>query len=179
MTARTSFTPAVIAESFHELAARRARTHIVPEWSYPAPGGPESPRTASWPSTRAGAHPSQQMLLSRTPRPCADAYTANGARDAERAERARGRGAREEGSFSGRTTRLYARLPSSGNSRSKREQLYSPRHDLRTCIQLRFSFAVIPAAGLGSCSSRGNRSQSTTRSCTARKNRRCPRGTNQ
>ena len=128
MTARTSFTPAVIAESSTNLRPG-ARAITCARVVLPVPGGPykiteDGPAGPAFSpaNTRRGAPGVSRCSWPRTSSIVRGRIrTANGARDAERAEYARDAEAREEeGSSAGAPIRL-TRSPSSGNSRSKRE----------------------------------------------------------
>ena len=131
MTARTSFTPAVIAESSTNLRPG-ARAITCARVVLPVPGGPykiteDGPAGPAFSpaNTRRGEPGVSRCSWPRTSSMVRGRIrTARGARDAERAERARdteAREAREEaGSSAGAPIRL-TRSPSSGNSRSKRE----------------------------------------------------------
>ena len=128
MTARTSFTPAVIAESSTNLRPG-ARAITCARVVLPVPGGPykiteDGPAGPAFSpaNTRRGEPGVSRCSWPRTSSMVRGRIrTARGARDAERAERARGIEAREEaGSSAGAPIRL-TRSPSSGSSRSKRE----------------------------------------------------------
>ena len=124
MTARTSFTPAVIAESSTNLRPG-ARAITCARVVLPVPGGPyriteDGPAGPAFSpaSTRRGEPGVSRCSWPRTSSMVRGRMrTARGARDAERAERARDA---EVGSSAGAPIRL-TRSPSSGSSRSKRE----------------------------------------------------------
>ena len=128
MTARTSFTPAVIAESSTNLRPG-ARAITCARVVLPVPGGPyriteDGPAGPAFSpaNTRRGEPEVSRCSWPRTSSMVRGRIrTARGARDAERAERARDAEGREEaGSSAGAPIRL-TRSPSSGSSRSKRE----------------------------------------------------------
>ena len=128
MTARTSFTPAVIAESSTNLRPG-ARAITCARVVLPVPGGPyriteDGPAGPAFSpaNTRRGEPGVSRCSWPRTSSIVRGRMrTARGARDADRAEYARDAEGREEaGSSAGAPIRL-TRSPSSGNSRSKRE----------------------------------------------------------
>ena len=128
MTARTSFTPAVIAESSTNLRPG-ARAITCARVVLPVPGGPyriteDGPAGPAFSpaSTRRGEPGVSRCSWPRTSSMVRGRMrTARGARDAERAERARDAEVREEADSSAGAPIRLTRSPSSGSSRSKRE----------------------------------------------------------